>query len=68
VFLLSKAANWQAHLGAVFAGLVTFVVSLCILKILETGSREIAWRSSAPGYLSSDLQRWRRRFAYHMFW
>ncbi len=40
--------SWQAHMGSVCVCTPTFFVSLFLLEYLETGSRETAWRSSAP--------------------
>src|SRR5271166_3055635 len=43
-----KLLAWQVNMGPLCVGIVTFFVFLFILELLETRSKIIAWRSSAP--------------------
>lgn len=45
---MDRIPAWQLHMGTACVGFVTFFVFLCVLEFLETKSRIIAWRSSAP--------------------
>lgn len=45
---MNRLPAWQAHMGSVCVGIITFFVFLFILEFLETKSRITAWRSSSP--------------------
>ena len=44
----NKLLAWQVNMGALCVGIATFFVFLFILELLETRSKIVAWRSSAP--------------------
>jgi hypothetical protein len=43
-----KLTRWQLHMGSLSVAFITFVFFVFVLAVLETKSRTIAWRSSAP--------------------
>jgi hypothetical protein len=45
---VNKLLGWQVDMGALCVGIIAFFVFLFILEVLETRSKIIAWRSSAP--------------------
>ena len=45
---VNKLPAWQANVGALCVGILTFTIFLFILQVLETRSKITAWRSSAP--------------------
>jgi hypothetical protein len=44
----NKLLAWQVNMGALCVGIATFFIFLFILELLETRSKIMAWRSSAP--------------------
>lgn len=45
---MNRLPGWQVHMGSACSGIITSLIFLFILEVLETGSRKMAWRSSAP--------------------